>query len=257
MHQLTQEKAAIADDISELLFSLASVDRLALLSEISDRRQKLTALAKVINASPQECSRHIARLSESGFITKNSEGYYETTSLGRAVLTLLPTYRFLLTHREYFLAHDIQFLPKGFVGRVGELSSGETTDHFSSVLELIKKVISTGKQVSLISDRPVVVGPTIGPSFLSKEVSVRLISQPTIDRNLVAQMKAGLPNAEIATIPKITIAMAINETMAGVCFPDLAGKIDFGLGFTGTDPDFIGWCSDLFEHYWTRAKKLT
>jgi hypothetical protein len=40
----------------------------------------------------------------------------------------------------------------------------------------------------------------------------------------------------------------MNEKVAGVCFPDLKGKIDFNSGFRGTsDTEFHNWCRDLFE----------
>src|SRR5690242_18214841 len=80
--QLAPEGGRSKEDISELLFSLASSDRLALLSEISKRKQRQAALSKLIDASPQECSRHLARLADSGFVRRDTRGFYETTSLG-------------------------------------------------------------------------------------------------------------------------------------------------------------------------------
>jgi len=242
-------------ELSEILFNLASEDRLTLLSEIGSSRRRLTDLSEAIKATAQECSRHISRLVDSGFIRKDSGGFYETTSLGSAILDLLPSYEFLLAHRQYFLGHDLSFLPKGFLGRMGELSSGEFVEHFSKVLELIKKVISTGREhVWLLSDQPMVVGLSIGPTFFSRDVPVRLVVQD-IDREVIAETRSSLPHSEIALFPKVKVALAINESMAGVCFPDSGGKIDFGAGFAGSDPGFREWCSDLFEFYWSRSRK--
>lgn len=72
------------DDFSGLLFNLASEDRLTLLSEINSEKhpRRLADLSKIINASAQECSRHSARLSDSGFIAKDSSGEYRTMPLG-------------------------------------------------------------------------------------------------------------------------------------------------------------------------------
>ena len=127
----------------------------------------------------------------------------------------------------------------------------------ASCSSLIKKVISTGREfVWLISDQPIVVGPSIGPSFFSREIPVRLIGRRGIDQTIVAEMKSSLPHSKIATLPEVSIAMAMNESFAGVCFPDLNGKIDFSSGFSGTDSQFRGWCCDLFEHYWTKSRKI-
>ncbi|PWU80184.1 MAG: hypothetical protein DLM72_13490 [Candidatus Nitrosopolaris wilkensis] len=43
--------------------------------------------------------------------------------------------------------------------------------------------------------------------------------------------------------------------MAGMCFPDLKGKMDFNSGFTSSNIDFHKWCNDLFTFYWNRSKK--
>jgi len=244
-------------ELAEALFNLASVDRLALLSEIAQKKQRLTNLSVVINASPQECSRHIARLQDSGLIKKNNDGLYEATNLGHALLHLLPSYEFFLTHKDYFIAHDVSFLPRGFLARVGELAAGEFVNHFSIVLELIKKVISTGHEyVWLISDQPMVIGPSIGPTFFSRNVPVRLIGQADIDRKVAAEVVSSLTRSDVAVLPEVNLAMAINEEIAGICFPDSVGKIDFSAGFYSEDPEFRGWCGDLFEHYWSSSRKL-
>jgi len=246
----------MTEDIAELLFNLASADRLALLSEIGIRRQRLTTLSKVIGASAQECSRHLARLSDSGLIRRDSEGLYEITPLGKAIRTILPGVEFLLGHKEYFISHDVSFLPRSFVDRLGELSTGEHVNHISMVIEHIKDVISSGKDfVWLISDQPIVVG-TIGTSFSSRELLVRLLGEETIDRSIVSEVKTALPLSEVATFPEIKVAMAINESIAGVCFPGTDGKIDFSSGFVGKDPLFRTWCRDLFDFYWSRSNRI-
>jgi len=51
----------------------------------------------------------------------------------------------------------------------------------------------------------------------------------------------------------VRVAMALNEKLAGVCLPDLNGRVDFSAGFSGNDERFMKWCRDLFEHYWTKA----
>jgi len=61
------------EDTAEILFDLASADRLILLSSINKQKMRLTNLSKTINASVQECSRHLSRLTEAGFVVKDSE----------------------------------------------------------------------------------------------------------------------------------------------------------------------------------------
>jgi predicted transcriptional regulator len=61
---------------------------------------------------------------------------------------------------------------------------------------------------------------------------------------------------EVATLGEVSVAMAINEKLAGVCFPGSDGKLDFGVGFVGSDDPFRKWCSDLFQHYWTSSDSV-
>ncbi|MEM0117996.1 MAG: hypothetical protein QXV32_06075 [Conexivisphaerales archaeon] len=246
------EKARLA----EVLFSIASEDRLTLLAKIGEEKRRIRDLSKFIDATAQECSRHVGRLVDSRLVRKDSSGFYEITSLGRALTEILPSYDFLFSHKDYFSDHDPTVLPKGFLGRIGELSNGEFVGHFSEVLELIKKVVSTGRDhVWLLSDKPLVVGLVIGQSFSSKDIPVRLLGKD-FGLATASKVRSALPNSELAVLADVKIALAINENLAGVCFPDLGRRIDFGAGFVGTDSNFIGWCSDLFEHYWQTSNRI-
>lgn len=245
----------MTEDIEELLFNLASNDRLTLLSKIREHRQRLTSLAKVINASTQECSRHLNRLSDSGYIKKDSDGSFETTSLGKAVLRVLPSIQFLLSHKNYFLSHDLTPIPLSFNERIGELVEGKLVGHFNTVLDHIKRVILEGREfVRLIADQPVVPTSTLGNAFASRSVPVRLIIKKGADLNMLSAAKSILPEKfEIASLSDVGIAMAINEKLAGVCFLGSDGKLDFGVGFVGFDSSFRSWCCDLFDYYWKLA----
>jgi predicted transcriptional regulator len=142
------------NDISDFLFELVSADRLALLSELSVRKQRLASLSKILNCSHQECSRNLIRLSNSGFIRKDPEGLYEITTFGSATLSLIPSFRFLIRERNYLLNHDLTFLPQGYVQRIGDLCASERVDHVSQVLAQIRAVISKGKEyVCLMTDQ--------------------------------------------------------------------------------------------------------
>ncbi len=248
----------MTDDLSKHLLILGSEDRLTLLTTIDRERQRLTSLAKVIGASNQECSRHLSRLSESSLVKKDSDGFYETTPLGKGVLELLPSLRFLLKHRNYVLSHDLSLLPGPFMERIGELIDGKLVGHFNIVLEHIKKTIAEAREhLWLISDQPIIPTTSVGVGFPSRNLPVRLIIQPGYDLKPFSEAKSALPiRFEIGLVQDVKVAMAINEKVAGVCFPGLDGKIDFGVGFIGSDPAFRSWSRDLFEHYWNSAEPV-
>lgn len=245
----------MTDDLSQHLLILGSEDRLTLLTTIDRERQRLTSLAKVIRASNQECSRHLSRLTDSSLVRKDSSGFYETTPLGKGVLGLLPSLRFLLKHRSYVLSHDLSLLPSSFMERIGELVEGKLVGHFNIVLEHIKRTIAEARErLWLISDQPIIPTASVGVGFPSRNLPVKLILQPGYDLKAFSEARSALPvKFEIGLVREVRVAMAINENAAGVCFPGLDGKIDFGVGFIGSDPAFRTWSSDLFEHYWKSA----
>jgi len=173
------------------------------------------------------------------------------------MMKLLPSVRVLQDNKDFFTAHDLSFLPTGFLERIGDLVSGKYVNHISLVLELIKRVVSEARDyVWLISDHLFPQWPGIGDRFPSKDLHVRLISAQTIDLRVVSEYKSKLNRSEIGTLNEVKIAMAINETTAGVCFPTTDGVIDFGGGFAGTDPGFRLWCNDLFDYYWSKCMKV-
>jgi predicted transcriptional regulator len=254
---MTAEREELASRIPDLLFNIASGDRLKLLSEIASKRQRMTALSKTIDASAAEGSRHLKRLSDAGLVRKDSEGFYEATTVGRTVLKLLPGIGLLLEHQDYFRSRDLSFLPLEFVERIGELSKADRVNQLSAVLEHIKSVVSQGKDhVWLISDNLFPQWPGIGSSFLSTDLPVRLIAEESTSRKVVSEYKSRLPRTEIAVLKEVRIGMVVSETTAGVCFPTETGGIDFTSGFAGSDPSFLAWCNDLFEYYWADARKI-
>lgn len=231
---------------------------MAIVSELSLRKQRVSELSKLSKHTVQECSRDLIRLTRAGFVRKDSSGFYEITSFGRAMLSLLPGLRFLAKERNYFLAHDLSFLPQEFMERIGELSGGKTVNHANIVLDHIKEVVMNGRQyVWLISDQIMPRWPGIASSYTSRGIPVRMIAEPTIDPKVLSDAKSDMVNVEIGILPKINIAMALNESLAGFCFPGLDGKIDFGSGFRGTDTPFRAWCSDLFAKYWSTSRKIS
>lgn len=246
----------MTEDIEEHLFNLASNDRLKLLVSINQKKERLTNLAKVIKASTQECSRHLNRLSNSGYIKKDSDGSFETTTLGRAVLRIVPGIQFLVTHKNYFLSHDVTSIPEGFTERIGELVEGKLVGHFNIVLDHIKRVILEGRDfVWLIADQPVVPTSNLGQAFTSRTVPVRLVVKHGTDLGALSAARSVLPEKfDVANVNNVGVAMAINENLAGVCFPGPDGKLDFGVGFVGSDSSFRSWCCDLFDYYWRSAE---
>ncbi|HET6641394.1 MAG TPA: hypothetical protein VFG77_07310 [Nitrososphaeraceae archaeon] len=97
--------------LEELLFILASRDRLTLFSEIGVEKHRSSQLTAKLSATSQEASKHLMRLRNAKLIEKDSEGFFTLTTLGKIIVNLLPSIRFLAQNRDHFLSHDISSLP--------------------------------------------------------------------------------------------------------------------------------------------------
>src|ERR1051325_1630535 len=67
----------------------------------------------------------ILRLTDSGLVSKDSEGELILTPYGKIIVSLIPSYDFLFDQRTYFLEHSLDKLPLKFIQRIGALHNCE------------------------------------------------------------------------------------------------------------------------------------
>jgi predicted transcriptional regulator len=248
--------------LAELLFILASVDRLTLLSEIGVEKRRLSQLTAKLSATPQETSKHLTRLRDAKLIEKDSDGFFSLSAFGKIIVNLLPSMKFLMQNREYFLSHDISSLPLEFMERLGELQEGEHSDNVGSVIAHLQQVVQGAEEyIWLMADH------RLGnQEYVTK--SGKLESNSRITWRVILPASSNINWAEVrrtAGIHKgrieyhfstdIIAGIAMNEKIAGVTFPGAMGKLDFNGGFRSSNPLFRKWCQDLFVIHWNKKGK--
>jgi predicted transcriptional regulator len=253
------------EHLAELLFILASIDRLTLLSEIAIQNRRLSQLTTTLSATPQETSKHLTRLRDAKLIEKDSDGLFSLTAFGKIIVNLLPSIRFVTENREYFLSHDISSLPLEFIERLGELQEGQYGEKVGSILAHIQQVVQDAEEyIWLMADHP--LG---GQEYVTKSGKLENTSSVTwrviipadsnIDwtelRRTVGTHKGRIEYHLIEDPNDIKAGIALNEKIAGLTFPNTRGKLDFNSGFRSSNPVFRKWCQDLFEHHWSKAGK--
>ena len=134
--------------LKELLFILASRDRLTLLCEIGVEKRRSSQLTVKLSATRQETSKHLMRLRNAKLIEKDSDGFFTLTAFGEIILNLLPSIRFLAQNRDYFLSHDISSLSLDFIERLRELQEGQYAEKVGSILAYIQQVVQGEKSTS-------------------------------------------------------------------------------------------------------------
>jgi predicted transcriptional regulator len=253
------------EHLAELLFILASVDRLTLISEIAIEKRRLNQLSAKLSATPQETSKHLMRLRNAKLIEKDSDGFFGLTAFGKIIVNLLPSIRFLAQNREYFLSHDISSLPPEFIERIGELQESGYAGRVGSILAHTQQVVKEAeKYIWLLADHPLggeeyIAGS--GKLESSGTVTWRIIipADSSIDwtklRASAGTHKGRIEYHLIEDPNDIKAGIALNEKISGLTFPDTTGKLDFNSGFGSNNPIFRMWCQDLFEFHWNKAGK--
>ena len=253
------------EHLAELLFILASIDRLTLLSEIAIQNRRLSQLTTALSATPQETSKHLTRLRDAKLIEKDSDGLFSLTAFGKIIVNLLPSIRFISKNREYFLSHDISSLPLEFIERLGELQEGQYGEKVGAILVHLQQVVQDAEDyIWMMADHP--LG---GQEYVTKSGKLENTSSVTwrviipadsnIDwtelRRTVGTHKGRIEYHLIEDPNDIKAGIALNEKIAGLTFPNTRGKLDFNSGFRSNNPIFRKWCQDLFEHHWSKPGK--
>ncbi|MDA4112513.1 MAG: hypothetical protein OK474_00500 [Thaumarchaeota archaeon] len=243
------------EEMAEVMFLLSSGDRLKLLSEIRGGDLRQTDLAQKLSVTVQETSKHLGRLSDGGLIERGPNSCYRLTSFGRAVSEMLPSIGFMSRNRDYFLAHDTSSIPREFMLRIGELSEHSYVDHVTNVLTECQHLLGMAQEYFYwIIDQPL---PWSINKPLSDHMSIELILQTDVPNKAYGLARNMLgPRAQVRYADRVSVSLAVNERMAGICFPDLHGKTDFSCGFIGYGAEFQKWCFDLFGYFWENSRKV-
>jgi len=249
------ESGGSCEETGELLFTLSSCDRLKLLAEIKANDLNLTDLAKRIPASVQQTSKHLMRLVDCKLIEKTSDATYKTTSYGRLICQILPSLNFVSEHRKYFSTHDVCSLPPDLLFRIGELSGSKFQDHVTNVLLECQHLLGIAENYfwwSIDEPLPWFIKREFGPNM---PIRVLLPSTSKASALIRARQIVG-GRVDFRFAKKILAAIALNEKIAGVVFPDAEGRLDYSSGFIGYSSEFQRWCYDLFEWMWKSASSI-
>jgi predicted transcriptional regulator len=205
------------------------------------------------------------RLRNAKLIEKDSDGFFTLTTLGKIIVNLLPSIRFLAQNRDYFLSHDISSLPLEFIERLGELQEGEYAEKVGSILAHIQQVVQYAEEyIWLMADHPLGGEEHVTESgkLESSTVTWRIIvpaNSSNIDwtrlRAFIETHKGRIEYHLIEDPNDIKVGIALNEKEAGLTFPNMTGKLDFNTGFRSDNQVFRQWCQDLFEHHWSKTGK--
>jgi predicted transcriptional regulator len=218
----------------------------------------MTNIAKMLELTSPEVSRHLSRLSDTRLIEKDSDNFYHVTSFGEFMLNSLSDLEFSTKYMEYFLKHSAVNIPIKFQKRMSEISNYRLEDNFMEFLRFITEKIQEAKEyVWLYIDQyPVLATKAINDS-IERGVKYKIIEQGKIsksddifDKKYLVNTGDETPRVEVKTLEKKDVYLFISDKGSAISFPTREG-----FDYTGFihERDETDWIKDLFEHYWTPA----
>ena len=240
--------------LAKLFFELASESRLCILRELQRENLKMQEIARRLDVTPTEAFRQLERLSATLLVQRQPEGTFALAEYGKIVLQISTSLDFLSKHKEYFSTHDLMRLPSQFVSRLGELAGAKLeVDTVESLNKGSKWFTDANQYAWGIGEGTI---PEHMIPIMNQQVQRGIQIKMLIPRELLpAVNQPGTPkNVETRGLSDLPGIIALTEEMAGICFRQIGGRIDYA-GFFGSDPAFHNWVKDLFMYYWEQGKK--
>jgi len=278
-----QKGISISDDDSkqvlnverlcDIFFELSNEDRLEILFKLQEDRMKVTTLSRELEITTQECSRHTARLSSAKLVEKDPEGFFNLTQYGRASLRLIPSWRFISEHSDYFNAHTLEKFPPQLACRIGELQKSALTENVMVTFHIVESLIKNAEEyVWLMHDQYLLNTLPLLRERLENGVKFRTFEPLTREpRRSLDPMRPQYIDEEDEFIflkvwesgqvstrfsDDIEAFLYVSEKEAVIAFPLSDGSFDY-TGFYSKEPFMGRFCRDLFDFYWEKGEPLT
>lgn len=248
------------EDSAKDFLELASQQRLRIMLSLLNKPSKPSIIRKELNVTIQEISRNFDRLMKTGFLVKNSEGYYDLSTFGKTLCLQIPSIVFLSQNRQYFENHSLDNVPLKFRQRIAALVQGEHIKGFVKVQEQWTKIYKNANEYTynVLSELP---SEIIKLAIKNANANIRIsnvFSEHMIipeERKEILETKEFknlLQNGNIDRKMKkgINVNIILNEKEAILSFPSLNGDADLSQAFFSNDIIFHEWCLDLFRYFW-------
>ena len=242
-------------DLYELFFELSNEDRVNILNLLKHEHLNLTNISNKLELRNQEASRHLSRLEDSGLVTRNTDGTYQTTPFAELVLNKQDEMEFLLKHKDYFNNHSLDGLPSDLMAKLGVLQNSVYIDDTLNALQVVKGIIDAAEeylyrlsgQFLMVLLDPIVAATERGINYYfiySAEIKVPPDATKTV------RLRKAKNNGTFFsyTHDNIRAFMVMSEKEVMLAFPKTDGGYDY-TGFNSSDPEVLHWCRELYDHH--------
>jgi predicted transcriptional regulator len=248
------------DRLYDMLFEMSNDIRHNIMLLLLQKPERMTQIAKELDLTSPEVSRHLTRLSETKLIEKDKTNYYHVTNFGEYLLNSLVDLKFITKHRDYFVKHSAVNIPTRFQRRMSEISNYKVKNNFMEFLNFISEKIKESEEyVWLYIDQYPIIAVESMLNSVERGVKFRIIEQsdlsgPNIvfDKKHLISIGEEPPRVEVKIHERKDIYLFISDKGSAISFPTIEGFDYTGFVNEGNDS---AWIRELFEHYWSPATR--
>ena len=264
---MNKESSLESERFYQLLFELSHESRYMILQFLMEKPLRVTEIAKRLDLTSQEISRHVSRLSKIKVIYKDINGLYSLSPLGMLCLRNLESLSFTSKNVDYFYAHDAERLPESILKRLSEMNDSIFLDNAMDFLQNMVNVIEDAQEYLLLaSDHFPIHALSEITSRLEEGVILRLIEPlkgfqgPNFSLDSKNESKLerllGNPVVERRVADTRHLIILSSEKAAMLALPTPQNEINY-RGFYVTESTGLTLVHDLFTSLWTEKRSDT
>jgi predicted transcriptional regulator len=239
---------------SKLLQVLSHPVKLDILRTITTQPEQVETIAQKVDISSEETKVHLDSLHGGGLVDKESDGTYRSSPYGQLILSLLIDFDFVAKYSDDFRDLDLSLVPIAFVERLGELKDSKRIEGTVSNLDSAEQMFGRAeKKISVVANEVMLDAVPVVREKITQGADFRFIIDQTFKPP--SDFKAEMPKLW-RKVWKIPAAAVATDKEGMVFFLNRKLLVDYSVGFTSEDPDFIKWCEDLINHLWEQGEQL-
>ena len=237
---------------SDIMFEFTNPIRVNILCTLEGKSLRMSEIARIVDVTSAEVSRHLDRLLKVNIITKTADGKYEMTSYGHVLHVTYYTWKIIVENEEFLTARRIDTLPPPLRNMMmftdAKISSGtmmnmeNATDDSKNAKEFIY-----------------LIGNEIMKHVVDIEVEA---AENGVEIKKIYQKDVKIPgkflkskNIQIRTMENIPFVLKMCEKHGGIAFYK-GDKIDFNDIISGGTEHYLYWLKLLFNYFWEKATPL-
>jgi predicted transcriptional regulator len=266
-----------SEEVAQILRLLACSDlRNNLARALRDgKKMTLSQLSDHVGASSPACVHALRELTKEHVTRQDEKRNYLLTNIGEIVTRKFEevnaTIAALSQHREFWLDHDLDDIPKHLLDKIGCLADStmvvsSATDLFG-VFNTFFMMLENSKEIRGVS--PIFIGDmtTLFIKLVAKKIDIELIftadvldatlrtvDSEDLERTLAQALKKNLKIFQLDKQPNFAATVTDYFLFIGFFKPD--GQFDWTNGLLSYSPNALAWGRELYAYYVEKAKPV-